>query len=430
MKNWHKLTLLLGGFLAAYFIPFNDIHVQKAILESFYMIQDYAQKHVLLCLVPAFFIAGAISVFVSQAAVMKYLGPAAHKLLSYSVASVSGTVLAVCSCTVLPLFAGIYRMGAGIGPATAFLYSGPAINVLAIVLSAKVLGWQIGLARAVGAVAFAYIIGLLMAFTFREEERNKKPLVMPGEDEPKRKLWQDTVYLASMVGILVFANWGQPQETAGVWYALYAAKWYLTGLFGLLFGYVIVRWFGAAVLPTVITGVVVLITAFMFPEWPLLAFSAGIAGLVWVTGTSSEETKSWLDSTWTYALMIAPLLLGGVLIAGFLLGMPGSDNGIIPSRWIARLVGGNSFAANFFASVVGAFMYFATLTEVPIVQGLLGSGMGKGPSLALLLAGPALSLPSMIVIRSILGTKKAVAFISYVIILSTVAGMFFGWIMG
>ncbi|MFZ3114926.1 MAG: permease [Syntrophales bacterium] len=430
MKNWHKFIILLGGFLGAYFIPFNNINVQKAILESFYMLQDYAQKHVLLCLVPAFFIAGAISVFVSQAAVMKYLGPAAHKLLSYSVASVSGTVLAVCSCTVLPLFAGIYRMGAGIGPASAFLYSGPAINVLAIVLSAKVLGWQIGLARAVGAVAFAIIIGLLMAFTFREEERNKKPLVMPGEGEPKRKLWQDTVYLVSMVGILVFANWGKPQETAGVWYVLYAAKWYVTGLFGVLFGYVIVRWFGAKALPTIITGVVALLLALTFPQWPLLAFSAGIAGLVWVTGTSSDETKNWLDSTWTYTLMIAPLLLGGVLIAGFLLGMPGTDNGIIPSRWIAMLVGGNSFAANFFASVVGAFMYFATLTEVPIVQGLLGSGMGKGPSLALLLAGPALSLPNMIVIRSILGTKKAVAFISYVIILSTVAGMFFGWIMG
>jgi len=430
MKEWHKFLILVGGFLAAYFIPFNNVHVQKAILESFYMIQDYAQKHVLLCLVPAFFIAGAISVFVSQASVMKYLGPAANKLLSYSVASVSGTVLAVCSCTVLPLFAGIYRMGAGIGPASAFLYSGPAINVLAIVLSAKVLGWQIGLARAIGAVVFAYIIGLLMAFTFRKEEKNKQPIVMPEGDEPKRKLWQDTVYMASMVGILVFANWGRPLETEGVWYALYAAKWYLTGLFGLLFGYVIVRWFGAKVLPTIITGGVTLLLALTFPQWPLLAFSAGIAGLVWVTGTSSDETKNWLDSTWTYTLMIAPLLLGGVFIAGFLLGMPGTDNGIIPSRWISMLVGGNSFTANFFASIVGAFMYFATLTEVPIVQGLLGSGMGKGPSLALLLAGPALSLPSMIVIRSILGTKKALVFISYVIVMSTLAGMFFGWIMG
>jgi len=430
MKDIYKLLILVGAFIAAYFIPFDSINVQKAILESFYMIQDYAQKHVLLCLVPAFFIAGAISVFVSQAAVMKYLGPAAHKLLSYSVASVSGTVLAVCSCTVLPLFAGIYRMGAGIGPATAFLYSGPAINVLAIVLSAKVLGWQIGLARAIGAVVFAYVIGLLMAFTFRHEEKAKQNVVMPTVDEPKRKLWQDTVYMASMIGILVFANWGKPMEAGGIWYGIYAAKWYITGLFGLLFGYTIVKWFDARLVPTIITGVVVLLLAFIFPKWPLLAFTAGIAGLVWVTRTSSEETKSWLDSTWTYTLMIAPLLLGGVLVAGFLLGMPGTDNGIIPSKWIAAAVGGNGFLANLFASVVGALMYFATLTEVPIVQGLLGSGMGKGPALALLLAGPALSLPSMIVIRSILGTKKTFVFIAYVVILSTLAGMLFGWIMG
>jgi uncharacterized protein len=428
VKDRYKFLILASAFIAAYFIPFDSINVQKAILESFYMIQDYAQKHVLLCLVPAFFIAGAISVFVSQVAVMKYLGPAAHKLLSYSVASVSGTVLAVCSCTVLPLFAGIYRMGAGIGPATAFLYSGPAINVLAIVLSAKVLGWQIGLARAIGAVAFAYVIGLLMAFTFRHEEKAKQAVVMPSVDEPKRKLWQDTVYMASMIGILVFANWGKPMESEGIWSIIYAAKWYITGVFGLLFGYTIVKWFEAKLVPTVITGVIVLILGLIFPQWPLLAFAAGITGLVWITKTSSEETKSWLDSTWTYTLMIAPLLLGGVLVAGFLLGMPGTDNGIIPSRWIAMLVGGNSFFANFFASIVGAFMYFATLTEVPIVQGLLGSGMGKGPALALLLAGPALSLPSMIVIRSILGTKKAFVFIAYVIMLSTFAGMIFGLI--
>lgn len=428
-KDIHKLLILAGAFVAAYFIPLGSINVQKAILESFYMIQDYAQKHVLLCLVPAFFIAGAISVFVSQTAVMKYLGPAAHKLLSYSVASVSGTVLAVCSCTVLPLFAGIYRMGAGIGPATAFLYSGPAINVLAIVLSAKVLGWQIGLARAIGAIAFAYIIGLLMAFTFRHEEKSKQGLVMPTVDEPKRKLWQDTVYMASMIAILVFANWGKPMENVGLWYGIYSAKWYITGIFGLLFAFTIVKWFEAKLVPTIITGAVVLLLGFMFPKWPLLAFTAGISGLVWVTRTSSDETRNWLEATWTYTLMIAPLLLGGVLVAGFLLGMPGTDNGIIPSRWIAAAVGGNGFLANLFASVVGAFMYFATLTEVPIVQGLLGSGMGKGPALALLLAGPALSLPSMLVIRSILGNKKTSVFVCYVILLSTFAGMMFGWIV-
>lgn len=429
MKDIYKFLILLGAFIGAYFIPFDNTSVQKAMLESFYMLQDYAQKHVLLCLVPAFFIAGAISVFVSQASVMKYLGPAANKCISYSVASVSGTVLAVCSCTVLPLFAGIYRMGAGVGPATSFLYSGPAINVLAIVLSAKVLGWQIGLARGVGAIVFAYVIGLLMAITFRKEEATKQAICVPVE-EPKRKLWQDVVYMASMIGILVFANWGKPMEEVGTWYFIYSIKWYVTGLFGILFGYAIIRWFEAKLIPTIITGVVVLILALLFPKWPLLAFSAGIAGMVWATKTSSDETRSWIDSTWMYALMIAPLLLGGVIVAGFLLGMPGTDNGIIPSRWIAGLVGGNGFLANCFASIVGAFMYFATLTEVPIVQGLLGSGMGQGPALSLLLAGPALSLPNMIVIRSVLGTKKTIVFIIYVIALSTLAGMTYGWIVG
>jgi len=430
MKDWHKFAILVGAFVAAYFIPFSHIDVQKAILESFYMLQDYAQKHVLLCLVPAFFIAGAISVFVSQASVMKYLGPAAGKCLSYSVASVSGTVLAVCSCTVLPLFAGIYRMGAGIGPATAFLYSGPAINVLAIVLSAKVLGWKIGLARAVGAVAFAYIIGLLMAVTFRKEEQARQAVCMPqGPDDPTHTLWQEIVYMGSMVGILVFANWAPPAIQEGVWSAIFAAKWYVTGAFAILLGYALVKWFGAKTAPLLITSVVVLILAVLFPKWPLLAFGAGIAGLIVTTKRSSDEMKSWIDSTWMYTLMIAPLLLGGVLVAGFLLGMPGTDNGIIPSRWIAGLVGGNGLFANFFAALAGAFMYFATLTEVPIVQGLIGSGMGQGPALALLLAGPALSLPSMLVINTILGPKKTVVFVSYVVLLSTFAGMLFGWIV-
>jgi uncharacterized protein len=431
MKDRYKFLILVVAFIAVYFIPFSHVDVQKAILESFYMLQDYAQKHVLLCLVPAFFIAGAISVFVSQASVMKYLGPAASKYLSYSVASVSGTVLAVCSCTVLPLFAGIYRMGAGIGPATAFLYSGPAINVLAIVLSAKVLGWKIGLARAVGAVGFAYIVGLLMAVTFRKEEQARQAVCMPqGTEDPTRKLWQEIVYMGSMVGILVFANWAPPAVEGGMWSTVFGAKWYITGAFGIVLGCSLVKWFGAKAVPIVITGVVVLILAVFFPKWPLLAFGAGIAGLIVTTKRSSDEMKNWIDSTWMYTLMIAPLLLGGVLVAGFLLGMPGTDNGIIPSRWIAGLVGGNGLFANFFAALAGAFMYFATLTEVPIVQGLLGSGMGQGPALALLLAGPALSLPSMLVINTILGPKKTIVFVTYVVLLSTLAGMLFGWIVG
>ncbi len=427
MKEWQKLLIILGVFGAAYFTPFENMAIQKAILESFLMLQDYAQKHVLLCLVPAFFIAGAISVFVSQASVMKYLGPLANKFLSYSVASVSGTILAVCSCTVLPLFAGIYRMGAGIGPATAFLYSGPAINVLAIVLTAKVLGWQIGLARALGSVGFAYVIGLLMALIFREDEAEKKKMqmAMPAE-EPPLPLWQETIYMASMIGVLVFANWAKPQADEGLWYAVYSMKWYITGAFGLLFAYTYVRWLKAKPVLSIAGVIVVAILAFAFPGYPLLSFSAGILFLIYTGKTSSEMTRGWVDATWSFTMLILPLLFGGVLVAGFLLGMPGTDNGIIPSQWIAKLVGGNSWHANFLASIVGALMYFATLTEVPIVQGLLGSGMGKGPALALLLAGPALSLPNMIVIRSVLGTKKALVFFALVVVLSTIVGMAFG----
>lgn len=431
MKERYKFLIVVGVFVAAYFIPFESIKVQKAILEAFYMLQDYAQKHVLLCLVPAFFIAGAISVFVSQASVMKYLGPLANKFLSYSVASVSGTILAVCSCTVLPLFAGIYRMGAGIGPATAFLYSGPAINVLAIVLSAKVFGWQLGLARAVGSIAFAYLIGLLMSFIFRKDEveLKKVQMAMPSE-EPPLKLWQQTIYMASMIGVLVFANWAKPQIQEGFWFYVYSIKWYITGAFGLLFTYTYVRWLKAKWVVSVIGIIVVAVLAMLFPEYPLLSFSTGVAFLIYSGKTSSDMTKNWIDSTWSFTLMILPLLFGGVLVAGFLLGMPGTNHGIIPNEWIARLVGGNSIWANLLASVVGALMYFATLTEVPIVQGLIGSGMGKGPALALLLAGPALSLPNMIVIRSILGTKKAFVFFMLVIGLSTLAGILFGWITG
>jgi uncharacterized membrane protein YraQ (UPF0718 family) len=430
MKDRYKFIIVIGIFIAAYFIPFGDERVKKAVLEAFYMLQDYAQKHVLLCLVPAFFIAGAITVFISQTSVMKYLGPLANKFLSYSVASVSGSILAVCSCTVLPLFAGIYQMGAGIGPATAFLYSGPAINILAIVLSAKVLGWQIGLARAVGSVGFAYVIGLMMAFIFREDEAEKKKvqMAMPVE-EPSFPLWQQAVYMASMIGVLVFANWAKPDIAEGFWYSVFTIKWYITSVFSLLFTYIFVKWLKARLWVSLVGIIVVTLLAIIFPKYPLLSFAAGIAFLIYAGKTSSSETKGWIDATWLFTLTILPLLFGGVLIAGFLLGMPGTDNGIIPNQWIAWLVGGNSLFSNLLASVVGALMYFSTLTEVPIVQGLLGSGMGKGPALALLLAGPALSLPNMIVIRSLLGTKKSFVFFSLVIGLSTIVGIIFGWIV-
>jgi len=353
-------------------------------MEAFHMMQEYARLHVLLCLVPAFFIAGAIGNFVSQGAVLKYLGAKANKFLAYGVASVSGAILAVCSCTVLPLFGGIYKRGAGLGPAITFLYSGPAINVLAIILTARVLGLRLGIARALGAIIFSIVIGLAMHFIFLKEEhaRNKDlSLVVPNDDNP-RKLWQTALNIFSMVGILIFVNWGRDSSISW-WNSIFEYKFHITTVFGAILVFTLYRWF------------------------------------------KKDELKSWIVSSYDFSLQIMPLLFAGVLIAGFLLGRPGNE-GIIPSAWISTLVGRNSLAAKFFASIVGAFMYFATLTEVPIMQGLIGNGMGEGPALALLLAGPALSLPSMLAIRGMIGTKKTAVYIILVVIMSTASGMIYG----
>jgi len=388
--TWKKesiyLILMLGALFFAFYLPVGNHRFDNAVMESLYLVKWYAREHVLLCLVPAFFIAGAISVFVSQQSVMKYLGAKANKFLAYGVASISGTILAVCSCTVLPLFAGIWRMGAGLGPATAFLYSGPAINVLAIILTARILGMSLGVARAVGAVSFSIVIGLLMHLIFRKENTVQSPAqatIEMNDTRAIRPLWKTILYFISMIGILVFANWAKPADASGVWFLLYRIKWILTGIFILGLAFICIKWF------------------------------------------SGEELRNWCFATWTFAKQILPLLLIGVLISGFLLGRVGHE-GIVPSKWISDAVGGNSFQANFFASFTGALMYFATLTEVPILQGLIGSGMGKGPALALLLAGPSLSLPSMIVINSIMGTKKTVVYVALVVIMATITGLIYG----
>ncbi|HHE38583.1 MAG TPA: hypothetical protein ENL20_08435, partial [Candidatus Cloacimonetes bacterium] len=387
-----------------------------------------AQLHVILCLLPALFIAGAISVFISQAAVIKYLGAKAKKVTAYAVASVSGAILAVCSCTILPLFSGIYKRGAGLGPATAFLYSGPAINVLAIILTARVLGMEIGIARAVGAIVFSVIIGLIMAFIFRKEEQEKakQQLLMP-EQEVTRPLWQEIIHFGIMVLILIFANWGKPSIDAGLWAAIYNAKWIITAILAVFFGLVLNRIFNMKLWKILLTAAVVILVHIVFKGNNMITFVTGIIGLSYFTSTSEGEMGEWFSSTWGFAKQILPLLFLGVLIAGSLLGRPGHE-GLIPSEWIVKLVGGNSIWANLFASVSGAFMYFATLTEVPILQGLLGNGMGKGPALALLLAGPALSLPNMLVIRSVMGIKKTLVFVSTVIVMATISGVIFGMI--
>ncbi|HNS09801.1 MAG TPA: permease [Candidatus Ozemobacteraceae bacterium] len=424
--EWKSFLTITVIFLICYYLPVGTPRFDNAVLEAFHLVKWYAQEHVLLCLIPAFFIAGAIGVFVSQASVMKYLGAKANKILAYGVAAVSGTILAVCSCTILPLFAGIYRMGAGLGPACAFLYSGPAINVLAIVLTARILGPELGMARAFGAVFLSVFIGYSMHLLFRKEEEAKAAaqMLMP-EPEVKRTLCQNSLYFASMVFVLVFANWGRPQTETGLWANIYQQKWVLTSISGFALGVMLVGWFGLKAWKAILTGAAVAGTGYMFPETPLAAFTVGTFGLSIFTSTDESELGEWFSSSYDFAKQILPLLLAGVVVAGVLLGRVGNE-GLIPSEWINAAVGGNSIMANFLASFVGAFMYFATLTEVPILQGLIGSGMGKGPALALLLAGPALSLPNMLVIRSVLGTKKTVAFVSLVIVFSTLFGVMFG----
>ena len=386
MKEWKIVLLVSAMFFLCYFFPLSLIPFNGPVFEALALVKWYAREHVLLCLVPAFFIAGAISVFLSQDSVIKYLGPEANKFLSYGVASVSGTILAVCSCTVLPLFSGIYKRGAGLGPAAAFLYSGPAINILAIILTARVLGWQLGLARAVGAVLFSIVVGLLMHLAFLKEEKERPAAAgfqMVGTTS-ERPLWKNSLYFAVMVFILVFANWGKPGAgDTGLWSLLFRYKWWISGIFLAALAYMLMRWFQRA------------------------------------------ELNDWVSSSWGFAKQIMPLLFLGVLFAGILLGRPGNE-GLIPSSAIESLVGGNSLFANFFASLVGALMSFATLTEVPILEGLMGAGMGKGPALALLLAGPALSLPNMLVIRGILGTKKTMVFVSLVVIMATITGIIYG----
>jgi len=429
-REWKPLLWIVAIFLAVYQLPVGRPRFDGAVTESLALVKWYAREHVLLCLVPAFFIAGAISVFVSSASVMKHLGASARKVTAYGVASVSGTVLAVCSCTVLPLFAGIYRMGAGLGPASAFLYAGPAINVLAIILTARVLGMDIGVGRAVGAVAFSVLVGLLMHVIYRREEAAKAAAQAALPQAPDgRPLGRTAAYFATMIAVLVFANWGQPAQPVGLWNAVYSVKWPITSLAAMLLGGLLVAWFGLTWWKILLAAAVTAVVALVPGAGHLAAFATGSVALAAVLATEKGELNEWLGASWGFARQILPLLLLGVLVAGLLLGRPGRQ-GVIPSSVVADAVGGNSLGANLFASVAGALMYFATLTEVPILQGLLGSGMGKGPALALLLAGPALSLPSILVLRSILGWRKTLTFVGLVVVVATISGLAFGSIAG
>ncbi|HPF36894.1 MAG TPA: permease [Candidatus Krumholzibacteria bacterium] len=411
----------VAAFLLLYHLPVDRLGWSGPAHEALALTRWYAREHVLLCLVPAFFIAGGIATLAGQAAVLKYLGGGARRLTAYAVASVAGVVLAVCSCTVLPLFAGIYALGAGLGPATAFLYSGPAVSVLAIILTANVLGPELGLARALFAVAFSVMIGLGMETIFRRDERAAAPVAMPDDDD--RPVHRTVLTLAALVAVLIFANWGG--AVGGFAAAVHAVKWIVTAVAAAALGLMLAGWWGVRWWRVLVAAALTWAASLLRPGDAALIFSVGAAGFSWILATGPATLRAWSDESWGFARKILPLLLAGVLASGLLLGRP-EHEGLIPSDWIARAVGGNGLPANLLAAVSGAFMYFATLTEVPILQGLLGAGMGRGPALALLLAGPAVSLPSLLVLRSVLGGRRTGAFLGLVVGLSAAAGWVFG----
>ncbi|WP_304477394.1 permease, partial [uncultured Muribaculum sp.] len=318
---------------------------------------------------------------------------------------------------------------------------GPAISILSIILTARILGLEMGLARIIGAVTFAVVIGLVMSFIFRKEERDKETAQMNIVPPPeKRPLWQTAVFFFTLVAILVFANWGAPAAIdRGIWAAIYGAKWWITSALAIVLCVILVKILHLKARWIILGAVAVAISAFvanvfipdakLAPLVPMIVAVAVLA-VILLCDKNDDENREWALSSWGFAKLILPLLAVGVLTAGFLLGSTHDGielPGIIPNSWVEWAVGGNSLLSNFFASFTGAFMYFATLTEVPIIQGLLASGMGKGPALALLLAGPSLSLPNMLVIRSVMGTKKTVIYVALVIVMATISGWVYGY---
>ena len=430
--EWKKeikiFAWILGFFLLVWFMPIGTERFNNALIEAFELTKWYAHEHVLLCLVPAFFIAGVIAVFISQGAVIKYFGANAKKWMAYLIASLSGTILAVCSCTILPLFSSIHKRGAGLGPAITFLYSGPAINILAIILTARILGFELGIARIIGAVIFSVLIGIIMSLIYRKEEKERAEKMDFPDIKEERPLWQISYHFFVLVLILVFANWGKPDTNEGFMFWLYVHKWQITAFFGLIFMYSLIKILKMKPLYVLLAAIPVIATALIFPAQPLIPFVIAVIGLTILTIISPGEPQDWLRESWGFTKQIMPLLAAGVLIAGLLLGTVNGE-GIIPNELVSSLVGGNSVFSNFFASIFGAFMYFATLTEIPIIQGLLNNGMGQGPALALLLAGPSLSLPNMLVIRSVIGTKKTIVYVILVSIMATISGLIYGAII-
>lgn len=421
--------LMLGVFLAFYFAPIGDPRTSNAIVESFSLVQWYAREHMIFGLVPAFFIAGAIATFAARSAVTTYLGAKAKRSVAYTVAAVSGCVLSVCSCTILPLFAGIYSRGAGLGPAMTFLYAGPAINVLAVFLTARVLGAEMGIARALGAISFSVVIGVIMHAVFRREETERADAALEIiERDGNHRIHHAILFFAAMAAVLVFANWtdvGSSSRT-GQWISEW--KWTLTAFAGLALGVMLVLLFGVPLWKLLGAGGIVAAFAIIFRGNPLPPFVAGVV-LTSLVAISEKRSREWVSESWGFARDMLPMLLLGIMMVGFALGRPGHE-GLVPRPWVEGLVGGNSLLANLTASVAGGLMYFCTMTEVPIVKGLLGAGMGKGPALAFLLAGPAVSLPNVLILRRIIGNRKTAVYLALVVVMATLTGGLFGLLGG
>lgn len=415
--------------LGLYLLPIDRIGAEGAPREALALLRWYTREHFLLCLVPAILIAGALSALLRGEGILRLLGPEAKRPVAYGAASISGAVLAVCSCTILPLFAGIRSRGAGLGPAISFLYAGPSINLLAMAMTAQVLGVQLGVARTVAALLFSLLIGLAMAGLFPERSRGadtapaqpaKRRAAVGAKGEPFTPL----LLIVSLIAILLFANFSPPPtgDGSGLRQLLFERKWIAVALAAIAMILVLIRNFGWKRGDLLWVALPVAAAALLVPGNRDLPFAVAVLAVVWIGLRRSEESREWIEASWGFARQILPLLLIGVAASGLLLGGPGGE-GLIPSAWVESAVGGESVRAHLVAAALGAVMYFATLTEIPIIEGLIGSGMGQGPALALLLAGPALSLPSILMIRSILGGKKTATFVALVVLSSAAAGV-------
>ncbi len=420
---------------------------------------DYLAAHVLLCLVPAFIIAGFMSSMIPKEAITRYLGPKASKWISYPAASLGGFILAVCSCTILPLFAGIWKRGAGLGPAITFLFVGPAINILAITYTGATIGMDIAVARLVLSIAFGIAIGLIMAWMFRKEEAQRTvdmaaQGVFDGQVQVKPAVWVLFGLLIAVlivgtlqIGLLtnVYARLTLPFEWGGG-LAQALATLNLTPQGALLIVMLVVigvaawkgfndifsgfnRWTYVAM---AVIGLTILLAA---PKEEVGSLVIGINGrligelillaaVVYVAARSftRDELSGWIWETWKFVKQIFPLLIVGVFAAGVV-------KVIIPETWVRSLAGQNTIGANLIGVLFGVFMYFPTLVEVPVARMFLDLGMARGPLLAYLLADPELSLQSILVLNGVMGRKKVAIYVGLVAVMSTLAGYLFGLLL-